>query len=248
MITAKFLVGLGAMTMLAGPAAAVNTDLVHVPPSISVEGQGRAYSPPDQVTVDIGVVTQAPAASKALSDNTESMSRLLKTISAHGIADRDVQTDQFSISPYYSNSGSYGYGGGASSANHEPKLLGYRVTNDVRVKVRKISELGGLLDAVVENGANTVNNVSFSIEDLSPLLDGARKEAMSDARRKAQIYAEAGGVHLGKVLYVTENNASGPVHPGIFRAAVVSKASEPVPIASGAQELTVTATVVFALE
>jgi uncharacterized protein YggE len=127
MTTAQLLVCFGAMTMLAGPASALNTDLVHVPPSITVEGQGQAYAPPDQVTVNIGVVTQAPAASKALADNTDAMSGLLKTIAAHGIADRDVQTNQFSIAPYYSN-GSYAYGGGASSANHEPKLLGYRVT------------------------------------------------------------------------------------------------------------------------
>jgi uncharacterized protein YggE len=87
MTTAKLLVCVGAMTMLAGPAAALNTDLVHVPPSITVEGQGQAYAPPDQVTVNIGVVTQAPAASKALADNTDSMTGLLKTIAAHGIAE-----------------------------------------------------------------------------------------------------------------------------------------------------------------
>lgn len=207
------------------------------PPSIIVQGEGKVYAKPSLASVQIGVVSQAATAAQALADNSKEMTELVKTVTAQGVADKDVQTSAFDIAPNYIN-----------STNRSPKISGYTVRNNVTVKIRNTDKVGSLLDAVVYSGANQVNSIVFSVDERSRLLDEARKEAIEDARRKAALYAEAAGVQLGKVLYVVEGGAS--PRPMFYApaAAMMAGGLATTPIAAGEQQLSVSATVVFAIQ
>ena len=203
-------------------------------PSITVTGMGEVLVKPDMARVNIGVVTQFETASEGVRRNNEAVEELLGTLNEQGIAEADIQTSNFSVAPQYN----YDRSGQA------PRLIGYRVTNQVRVVVRSIADLGALLDKVVTAGANQINNVTFAINEAQSFEDTARRKAMADAHRKAALYAQEAGVQLGAVLRVEE---AGPVAMPQMDFDAVQEARA-VPIAPGQQALRQHVRVTFAIE
>jgi uncharacterized protein YggE len=104
----------------------------------------------------------------------------------------------------------------------------------VNVTIRELGKVGDVLDRVVAAGATEVGNVSFMVSDASKALDQAREAAIADARRKAEVYAKASGVRLGRVEWINEDTGSGPPVSIMARAAAA-----PMPIASGEDTLRV---------
>lgn len=206
-----------------------------VPRSITVTGTGEVLAKPDMARVDIGVVTQADSASAAVRQSNQAVEGLLRTLDKHGIAEADIQTSNFNVAPQYD----YDRPGQA------PQLTGYRVTNQLHVAVRQITDLGALLDDAVTAGANQIYDVTFAISDAESLTDSARRRAMADARRKAALYAHEAGAGLGAVLRIEETVDSTPVPQMGFAAMAEAKA---VPIAAGQQPLRQQIRVSFALE
>lgn len=230
-------VGLAAAFALAAlhPAAAAETP----PPSLSITGEGIARATPDTAIVTAGVVSEAPTAGAALSDNNAAMGRLIETVKAAGIAERDVGTTGFSLEPVmvYPQPRDDG-------TQDPPRITGYRVANKVTVRIRNIAAAGELLDKVVRAGANAVEQVAFVVDDDKALLNGARAEAMRDALEKARIYAEAGGFTIGRILSIAEQGGgSMPVYAAPMGRMMASAAMEKVPLAVGEQELAISVSV-----
>ena len=159
------------------------------------------------------------------------MAAVIAALKAAGIAEKDIQTARFSIQPVYAPQGVSGA---------EPKLSGYSVSNQVNVTIREIGQVGDVLDRVVAAGATDAGNVSFLVSDASKALDQAREAAIADARRKAEVYAKASDVRLGRVEWITEDTGGGPPVPMMARAQAA-----PVPIATGEDTLRVRVTVGF---
>ena len=203
-------------------------------PSITVTGTGEIQVKPDMARVNIGVVTQFESASEAVKQNNEAVEALLKVLDRYGIAESDIQTSNFGVAPLYN----YDRSGQA------PQLIGYRVTNQVQVAVHSIADLGALLDEVVTAGANQINGVTFAINQARSFEDTARRMAMADAHRKADLYAQEAGVRVGAVLRVEE---SGSVAIPQFGFNAVQEASA-VPIAPGQQAVRQQVRVTFGIE
>lgn len=234
-----FVFGLVTAVAAGAPASAAESARIWEPPSITVNGHARMFVKPDVAYINMGVVSAAPSAVAALSANSQKMSTLMETLSKLGVAEKDVQTSNFSIEPQYGN----------SSSGHAPKILSYQVSNSVTIRQHKIEQVGPLLDALVGDGANQVNNVSLTVDETSQLLDTIRKQAIEDARRKAKLYADAGGVQLGKVLYISEASAMHePIAFGARRMMAPMGMAATTPISAGESELSLDATVVFAIE
>jgi len=186
--------------------------------------------------VQVGVVTQAASAEDALKANNEAMERLMGALTARSIAEKDVQTSGFSIVPQYKYE---------PQGRHDPKIVGYQVSNQVHVRVRQLAALGPLLDAVVGKGANQVGGIHFAVAEPAPYLDDARRKAVADARRKAELYAGAAGVELGRVLLLDE----APHGPRPVGAQPMARAAGPaVPVAAGELEFHAGVTITYALK
>ncbi len=207
-------------------------------PSITVVGSGQAAAKPDLAQIQVGVVTQAATASAALRDNSELMDKLLTTLKARGIEERDVQTSNFSVAPQYRPN---------PQPQQRPEIVGFQASNEVRIRVRKLDLLGALLDELGKAGANQMHGISFSVAEPSRILDRAREEAMRDARRKAELYAGAAGVKVGRVLLIQEQT---PMLPGPrgFAPGGLTAMAQAVPVATGEQEFHVSITVTYAIE
>ena len=207
-------------------------------PSISVTGNGQASAAPNMAQIQLGVVSEAPSAREATTANNQAMQALLTQLKEQGIDKRDVQTVQFDVSPMYQQEG--------PRRGRSPNITGYRVTNQVSVRVRDLEKLGEILDLVVEEGANQISGIQFSIDKSEELQDQARRLAIDDAKRKAAVLAEQAGAKVGRVLSI-QDHAYEP-RPMYGRAMAMAAEAASVPIATGEQVISATVQVTYALD
>jgi len=139
--------------------------------TLTMNGEGEVRAAPDSVSLSAGVTSQAPSAAAALAANSARMQSLFAALKKLGVADKDMQTSNFSVSPQMSDAG-----------DQTPHVTGYQVSNDVQIRLDDVAKLGTALDALVTAGANQTNSVDFTIKDSAPLLTEARGQAVSDAK------------------------------------------------------------------
>jgi uncharacterized protein len=199
---------------------------------LTMSGQGEVRAAPDTVTLSAGVTSEAPTAAAALAANTARMQSVFAALKKLGVADKDMQTANFSVSPQM-----------ADGNNQPPHVTGYQVSNQLQLRLDDISRLGLALDALVTAGANQMNGIDFAIKDSAPLLAEARADAVSDARAKAQTYAKAAGVSLGPILSISENGGQGP-RP-VYMAVPMARAAKAVPVAAGEESVTAEVSMVW---
>ncbi len=218
--------------LVASPLAAQEADPI---PRLTVSGEGSIDVVPDIAIVTLGVVSRAPTAGEALRANSVDLADVIATVLATGVAERDVGTTSFSISPVYQRRRD-------ADDNSPPKIVGYSVSNQIRVVIRDLAESGELLDKVVQAGANQVNGLSFDIDDRQGAADAALADAIGDARRKAEIMAEAAGVRLVRILSIsTQGGRPAPV----FERAMTMAADAAVPVMPGERQVTTHASVTW---
>lgn len=235
---------LSAITLFAFYSAAPAQAPEQVQPSgrsrLEVVGEGKVTAQPDMARVHVGVVTEAVSALEALDANNRAMEKLLEVLDRAGIAERDVQTVQFSVSPRYRRER-------PTDQQVEQRIVGYQVTSTVRVVVRALKTLGGLLDEVVRAGSNRIDGISFDSSQGEKLLDEARRGAVNDAKRKAQLYADAAGVALGPIVLLSEELRGGVPRPQLYAGVRVAGASE-VPVAAGELEVHASIHITYAIK
>lgn len=238
--TAARLAFVGALALAAAtlPVRAEETPRIA---TIDMVGTGVVSAAPDMAVITSGVVSDADTAAEALAANTEAMTTVIARIKEAGIEDRDIQTSGFSVQPRYRQIKS------ASYEDYRSEVVGYRVSNNVGVRVRDLAKLGGLIDVMVRDGANQIGGVTFIVSEEGKLKDSARKEAMADAIRKAEIYAEAAGVKLGRVLSVNEQDFGGPRPMMMMARSEAKMDAAPAPMEAGESSLEVRVNVTWEL-
>jgi uncharacterized protein YggE len=163
------------------------------------------------------------------------MTRVRAALERAGIAPRDIQTSNISLHPDY-----------RYAENQPPQLTGYRATNQINVRFREIADSGGILDALVAEGANQINGPSLEIERPEAALDEARTAALANARARAELYARALNMRVRRVLLVSESGIVPPSPMPMLRMQAADAAE--TRIEPGEQTLSVTLTVSFELE
>lgn len=218
----------GPTTLVANPA----------PPqrSLDVTGTGMVYLAPDVAYINIGVHTEKDTAADAVAENNTQTQQVIAAIQAAGVDVKDIKTSNFSIYP---------------NTQYDPQTsqkIGttYVVDNTVNVTVRKLDQLGNMLDAAVKSGANSVNSVQFDVFDKTAALQQARTQAVKDAQTQAQQLAGDAGVSLGDVQSITfVNNIPTPIMDTFGKGGGAALAAPSVPIQSGQMVLTVTVSMTY---
>ena len=197
---------------------------------VTVTGEATVAVAPDAAVIRIGVNSQDKTAREASEANAKQMTAVLAAIKDTGIADRDIQTSRLSLQPQYD-----------ANKSGTARLTGFQASNQVTVKIRDIDKLPALLDHAIAAGANEMSGIEFVITEQSKLLDRARDDAIADARRKAELYAQAAGSKLGPVVSITEEGSAAPPRP------MQAMRAGAVPIAPGEQTLRAMVTVSYEL-
>ena len=235
------LAALAFASALAFSGAARATEPQEPPRTITITGEGEVTAAPDIAYVETGVLTEGKTAAEALAANTAAMEQVFAGLGEAGIEKKDMQTSQFSVYPVYEQVKP------EDNRPHTPKIGGYRVQNQLTVKVRDLSALGGILDKVVTLGSNQLSGIRFSIDEPETLLDEAREDAVKDALRKAKLYAGAAGVSRGEIMSISESGTSMP-QPYYAKDMMMRAEASSVPMAPGEQTLSANVTLVIKID
>jgi uncharacterized protein YggE len=216
--------GVGAPRLLKAEDAASSSR------TISVLGNGVVETKPDTATVSFGVTTQATTAKEAISSTSSAMEKVLDALKGAGIDSKDLQTEFVSVYPRTDDTGQ--------------DIVGYTASNSVSATVRDLARVGALIDTGVGAGANTVSGPSLAREDQDKLYRDALKEAVADARAKANALADAAGVSLGDVKAIVEapDTASSPLESF---ASLAKDSSGGAPIEPGTAKISANVRVIF---
>src|SRR5918993_1246103 len=207
--------------------------------TVSVSGHGSVNVPPDTASVNIGVDVIKPTLGEAQDTATAQATAVIEALKEAGIAAEDIQTEYFSVNILRDY-----------SENADPtQITGFEIVNQLRVTVRDTEQLGELLDAAVNAGANSIYGVTFYVDDQTAAASEARVEAVKDARTKAEELASAAGMTLGPVVALSEGTTPiiSPVY-GMGRGGGAGMAAESAaPVEPGSTTVAVDVMMTFEL-
>jgi uncharacterized protein YggE len=208
---------------------------------ITVTGTGKTTAKPDIAQIQLGISTLAPTVQEARDRAATALDAMLASVKANGVADKDIQTQQFNIQPEY------------DYRNNEQTLRGFRINNVVSVKLRNIDSTSKVVDDAVQAGGNDtqIQGIFFTIDNPDDLKSEARQKAVADAKQKAQTLADAAGVEVGDALQISESSYTPPVYDASrsFAGADVAAAPAPeTPVQPGELDVSVDVSVTWSIK
>lgn len=187
--------------------------------------EGEVTVQPDVAYLRLGVSSESLTADASFRANKASLAKIYDTLTNMKIPRTDIQTYDFSLSPKYV----YEAENPVPNPNPVPKLKGYITSNQVQITVKNTNQLGELLDALVQDGANKISGISFGLKDSKDALQEARTLAVKNLKSKIDFYTQNLGVKVVKYKSINESL-------GNFRRSMPMKASavaDAMPVSGG---------------
>lgn len=208
-----------------------------IPSTININTSANIKQAPDVALISASVITQAKTAKAAMGDNAGKMSAAFTALKAAGVLDKDMQTAGVNLQPEY-----------VYIEKKPPSIKGYIVTNTLNVKIRDMSKVGPVLDALVAQGINQISGPNFIIEDPDKALDKAREEAIAKAVSRANIYAKGVGMKVKRVITINESGGYQAPQPVFMQSKMAMADAAETAVAPGEVDLSIQLNVQFELE
>ena len=176
---------------------------------IHVTGQGKVSIEPDLAILNLGVETRGTTVSEAREAAATAMSAVMESLTSEGVEDKDIQTSRFDINDEREWQEITENGVRTSKS----VLVGYRVRNNLTVKVRDLDNVSAVIDGAAEAGGDAIrfNGLNFTAEDLSTVMEQLREDAVNDAKSKAQHFADLAEVGLGELIFISDGTVARPL-------------------------------------
>ena len=243
----RFVLALALVVTAAGAARAQDDDdtpSLDDTPRITVGGSATTEVPPDLATITLGVINHRPTAKAAADATATAAQAIVDEAKAEGVKPADIATQTLTLAQTFEDlQDAQGHYTGR-------KPSGFDASNTIAIRVRDLPKAGALAQGLIDKGANSFDGIAFSVEHPQPILDKLAGEAVANAKRQAEIMAQAAGVKLGHVL-VIERAATAPFRERVFAApmAMAKRAApSPMPVEAGSQGLTADVTVSWAID
>ncbi len=193
-------------------------------PKLTLSAQATLHKPADELQMTIGVVTLAQDAEKALLENSTKMQAVIKSIEALGFTKSDYQTGRFNIHPTYSPPPKN------PPPDWRPSINGYEVSNSIAIKTGQLTLAGKLIDTANKAGANSIENIHFTLHDPRSYWDEAIRTATANAINDAKTLASAGGVKLVRLHSISLEHANviTPRGNNVYFAKASSESAPPI--------------------
>jgi uncharacterized protein len=225
--------------LLLTPAGLHAQQAAEPPRTLSVSATGTIEREPEQGVILLAVESEAPTAQAAADANAARMSQLVAALRAAGLPDRQIRTQSYELRPEYVRQ---------DRAGEPPRIAAYRAINMVQITVDTVARMGPIIDAAIGSGANRVANISFRLRDHRAAYTEAVAIAVRNARREAEIIAEAAGERLGPALNINTGGYSPPPAPMPGRAVMMDAMERaPTPIEGGTLTVTAHVNIVYRL-
>jgi len=210
--------------------------------TFQVTAEGKAVTVPDVAKFTASIVTEGGKDLNAIqTKNTENANKVIEFVKAQGVDTKDVKTVNYDISPKYP------YYNCQSSICPAPEISGYTVNQAVEIKIRDLAKTGNILGGVVKNGANSVSQLSFIVDNPEKAESEARAEALKKAKEKAVAMARAGGFEIGEITSIYDNAPNFPYDTygyGGLEAGAFAKSVAPQ-VEPGSQEIKISVTITY---
>ena len=233
-----------AQQQLQNLSPAQNTTNTNTNNALSLTGTASTMVKPDKVTVSLGVETTNKTADAALAANSRIMNKVIDALKATGVKDNETSTSSFSISP------NYNYSQQSSTAS---RITGFTVSNTIQIESTNINNTSKWIDAAIAAGANTVDRIDFALSDkkLEETKNSLIKQAMQDARAKADIVASAAGVRVAGIRSINLNELAIQPPPApipLAKQSLAASEARPTPIISGQEKITTNIGIIFLIK
>lgn len=200
---------------------------------ITVTGTAQVFADPDEATVQLGVVEQATNAAEAQDKANRVVTTLLQRLNGLGIPKERIQSSRITLSPIYDY-----------PQNQAPRIRGYQAQNTLTVRLTDFALIGKVIDAGTQSGVNNIEGVAFGLRNSRGPRSEAYKEAVADARSKADAIVQALGMRIVGVYDVQTDGGYVPPRPmSLGRGADMMEAKVATPVEPGQMELSVTVTI-----
>jgi len=206
-------------------------------PVIVVTGEAQIRVVPDEATVRLGITRQTATAQAAQDQANTVANEILAAVTKLGIAASDIQTSRLTLTPVYAPR--------SPEASQAPRIVAYQASNIVSVKVNDLAKVGPVIDTGLKAGANEVQGVQFGLRDDTAARQQALKEAVTEARKKAETIAAAANVTLGIPLEIAEQGVSlmkSEFNTGVMMARAAADMA-PTPVSPGQLEVRANVTI-----
>ena len=240
-MTKRIAVGILAALVLSGMGMARSQDMQPVQmeavsEGITALGHGEVKAKPDIALVTITVTTQSANQAEAVRQNAVQTTAVLTALHKVPIADKDIETQSYTVQPQYDYKPS------------PPVLTGYQVQNSVQATVRDLTKVGLVIDTATAGGASEIGGISFDLSDRAQMQAQALAHAVAYAKLKADVMATAAGVNLGRLLSITEGSSAPPIRP-VFAMRAMKAAEDAPETPINDQQITISAdaTLVYAM-
>ena len=217
--------------------------------TLSLTGTATTMVKPDKATVSLGVQTTNKTADTALAANSKTMNQVIDALKATGVKDNETSTSSFSISPNYNYS--------QPSSSTASTITGFTVSNSIQIQSTNINNTSKWIDTAISAGANTVDRIDFALSDkkLEETKNTLIKQAMQDARAKADIVASAAGMKIAGIRSINLNELAiqppfppAPIPLAKQSLATAEQARPTTPVISGQEEVSSNISVVFLIQ
>lgn len=232
----KLLLLVTAGLVLAGCATAPAT--AEIKPQLTVSGTGLVRVTPDTASINLGVSTQDTDVAQAVAASNLAAESIIEAVKALGVAPEDVRTTYFNVSPQP-----------MYDQNGQPTgQTTYWVNNTLVVTLRQVDQLGVVLQAAVDAGANSINGITFDLTDKTQAEEKARQAAIADAQQRAERLASAAGASLGEIISIFTGSYSYGAINYVEAAPSGNVGTGTVPIAPGTFDVRIDVTLSYALK
>ncbi|MDD3101896.1 MAG: SIMPL domain-containing protein [Patescibacteria group bacterium] len=205
--------------------------------TITVSGEGKVISIPDVASISFSVISDKMTAKEAMSDNSQKMNAVIKSIKDLGVASKDLKTTGYNLAPLY------------DWPRGQRIFKGYELTSTLSVKIRDFDKISDIIDGAIMQGANQAGDIQFVVDKPEILQAEARDKAIQQAKDKAAAIAKASGFKLGKVVSFSESGTDRyypqPMYAEKSLGAGDSAMISAPAIESGSQEIQTTVSLVF---
>src|SRR3989344_440765 len=178
--------------------------------TITLSGHGEVKAVPDVATVYFTVESSKATQAESSTEVNNKIAKILEFLKTSGVEEKDIKTEGYTSYPKYSYTqikcpmGSPEFGT-YDCVDRNQVITGYTVSQSITVKVRKVDDASKIIDGINKIGVNNMSGPNFTIDDEDALKAEARREAIADARTKAEALAKDLGIKLGRVSNFSEN-------------------------------------------
>ncbi len=222
------------------PAALKFRDSLSSASTIGVTSEGKTTVSPDIAEVSFSVVSRGRNPQELADANNRKMSAVIDNIKSQGVADKDIKTTGYDLSPDYQY----------DRNTQRSFITGYTLTQTVHVKIRDLAKVADILAGVTPLGVNQIGGIIFKVDNEDAALAAARADAIGKAKAKAQEMARASGASLGRLLSVSEFGGVQPFYYDKSALGMGGMGAAPVAAPSiqpGTQDVTVNVSLTYEL-